>query len=649
MSIPRRPSRSGSSIAGRKARLVALLASNGGWVTAAELALQLGVSSRSVRGYIAELQRTATPVESGPLGYRWAGDSAPPATTQEPAGVSDDEPTDRQTAILRRLVSQAEPVDVFELAASLFVSDSTLESDLVRARRWLAERGVRIERSKSRLTIVGDEPQIRAVQAELIRAEATRAVDVTHVLQRHFPDRDFRGFTHAMKDLLAHRGLSVNDYGLANALIHIAVIVGRCVTPPESRDGGPADPPAEVGPVDTELASALGELIREQLGVVLDARSTAEIIDILGVRALTGARRLADVAPSDREVVDHICQTTAARFAAEYGHVLHADAFLERLRHHLLSLLTRARHGSFNRNPLTATMKASYPWVYELAVVLAEEFREATGFVIPEDEIAFLAFHLGASIRINAQDHEPVTICVYAPEYYDMAEDMAGRLASDRRFVVADVTSDLAEALASTADLLVTTTSVPGHRAVVVTPFINRDDLSRIARATEEVQDRRRARAVRIGLLSFFEAPLFVRVQTLSDPEAAIRLLGARMIDSGIFDDVEVERILERERLSSTALVDGLAIPHAIGMRARRTAFAVAVSEEPIRWADKWVSVVLMMAVAPGDAASLHVTMDALTALLLRPEALVTIRAQARDHATLVGALNSLLGEASDI
>ena len=61
----------------RQDRLVDLLVRDGGWRTASDLADRLGVTSRSIRSYVAAVNERAEghePIESGALGYRVRAD-----------------------------------------------------------------------------------------------------------------------------------------------------------------------------------------------------------------------------------------------------------------------------------------------------------------------------------------------------------------------------------------------------------------------------------------------------------------------------------------------------------------------------------------------------------------------------------------------
>ena len=182
---------------------------------------------------------------------------------------------------------------------------------------------------------------------------------------------------------------------------------------------------------------------------------------------------------------------------------------------------------------------------------------------------------------------EAVRVAVSAPAYHDVHTTLAERI---RAAVDDDVEVVVAGRRRSrtAADLLVAVLepAVPVERLVVVAPFPTG------GRPRARARRDRRAFAAHGGgrgsppaLSSYIAPELFVRGLRGLDRDGAIRMLGDRMITVGVIDRAYVEGALERERLSSTAFTEHLAVPHAMTMTARRTAIAIAVDDVPIDWA----------------------------------------------------------------
>jgi lichenan operon transcriptional antiterminator len=127
------------------------------------------------------------------------------------------------------------------------------------------------------------------------------------------------------------------------------------------------------------------------------------------------------------------------------------------------------------------------------------------------------------------------------------------------------------------------------------------------------VRRARRLARLREELEKYFAPSSYVRdLEADSGEEAIIRRLGALLVAEGVIDDSYVERSIERERMSSTAFTESLAVPHALSMTATRTAIAVGMSDRPIPWGENRVQVVVMVAFSDSDRAAFQTVFEQL-------------------------------------
>src|ERR1700761_451141 len=140
-------------------RLLDHLVQSDGPITATELADQLGVTTRSVRSYVTAAKAAAHPlsiITASTSGYRLNREAY--ATFISGARAKDsDTPQDRVHHLVRRLTEAPQGLDVHELADSLFVSESTIESDLRKVKALCEEAGISLSRRGSIVTLTGTE------------------------------------------------------------------------------------------------------------------------------------------------------------------------------------------------------------------------------------------------------------------------------------------------------------------------------------------------------------------------------------------------------------------------------------------------------------------------------------------------------------
>lgn len=604
----------------RQNRLLTHLVRVEDWVTAASLADFLGVTPRSVRSYVAALNARipdGVVVESGAQGYRAA--AAARAALRE-GSVEPGSPRDRLHQLVRRLLESEQPLDVHNTADEIFVSSATIEGDLARVRGLLGGSGLTLERQGSQVWLQGTEMAQRRLFSRLVHDQADmESLDfpaLMRVLGEGAVGAEAYGrFKNDLVEALGGLGYFVNEYAIADVLMHVAIAADRIARgrPLAMGSGHLRDDEVAVGEVLDELALRhfgirFGGGDREFLTTVVLSRVAAPRLD--SVRELARQR----VSPVVEQAVLDACAAAAAEFLID----LSGDDFTWRLILHVQNLSERVVGAAWSRNPLTRTLKASYPMIFEVAVYIANTLQERLGIPLVDEEIAYIAIHVGARLERNRTDDAPPTATIVCPGYHDL--DSLLRSSVDRSLgqaiqVVRVVTRADPDWAALDSDLILTTIAPPRHsdRIITIPLFLTDADVERVHAAAMRVRRSRRLARLRTELEKYFARRSFVRdLDAASGEEAIIRRLGALLVTEGVIDDSYVERSVERERMSSTAFTESLAVPHALSMTATRTAIAVGMSDRPIPWGENRVLVVVMVAFSDSDRAAFQTVFEQL-------------------------------------
>lgn len=613
-------------------RLVEVLADADGWTTATRLADRLGVTTRTVRTYAAQAnQGGEAVVESGPDGYRldraaWA------RRVERRAEVADAGPEGRRARLVRDLVDAPDGLDVFEAAERMHVSESTLESDLGRVRTRLQGTGLALEREGSVVRLIGPETAMRRLVGSLVREEGRRGIRDLTALRTDFPAVD--GFRRGLLSGLRDAGWAPNEYALDDVLLHVAIAVDRV-----SRDRTLER--ADAATASDALVALVDELVREEFDVRLPPAELEHLARLIGTRAATRTE-----GPARIDVLRGIIERISQDWLVELGD----DEFLERLALHVDNLAARAAERSYSRNPLTASIKAAYPLIYDLAVFLASELGRLEGITVNDDEIAYLAMHLGAALERTRAHGDAVRVAVVAPEYHDarelLLERLRGGLGDEVELVLGDASAlDGPAASVDGADLVVSVLPprVPHPSVVTVPPFPTADDVERVRQELARIRRGRRRARLASTLTRTIGPELFVRGVGGRDREAVIRLLGDRLMAAGVIDETYVHGVLERERMSSTAFTDLLAVPHAMTMTAERSAIAIAIDERPIAWGEAEVHVVALIAFAESGRAEFQAVFDQFVEAFSDPENVRRLVRGAVDYSGLLAELSVLM------
>jgi len=616
-------------------RLIEHLAQAEGWVTAADLAGKLGVTTRSVRSYVTAVKSSALPrevIESSMAGYRLHRENY--AEFLKSASNRDTErPRDRQYHLVRRLGDAPEGVDIHALAESFFVSESTIEADLRKIKTSIAESELTLTRRGPLVILAGAEPNLRRLLSKMFRHEESQGFLELESIQREFESSDLRSFKTALLDLLDSHGYFVNEYGINHVLLHVAIATDRTSPNAQALSGSAPQ-------FTKELAALIATYFEANLGP--DDLNEIEIL--LTTRVITRTADAGDATDVDLEQLINRVRRIALHVGEEYLVDLDDDDFIMRLSLHVRNLIVRAQDLSYSRNPMTRSIKTTYPMIYELAVFIAAEVQRNEGISIQDDEISYIALHVGSHLERQAKREVRLTAALVCPNYHDLHVILRERIEAvlgeelQLRVVITRTDVDLAEL---TTDLVLTTIDLRSFadNVVLIQPFLTEADVESIRKTIGRVRRLRRRRALTDELLRFFDPALFLRNFSAPSEEAMITAVGDRMVEVGVIDESYITGAIERERMSSTAFTDSLAVPHAMTMNAHRTAISIVINETPMPWGENRVNVIALIAFSAAGRIAFQTVFDQFVTVFSDREYVQQLVRKAVDFPTFIDEL----------
>jgi lichenan operon transcriptional antiterminator len=594
-------------------RVLDYLSQNDGWVSANELADTLGVTTRSVRSYVTAAKAAAQPLQiiaASTSGYRINLEAyAQFLARDRNRDAHPDTPRERVHHLARRLTEAPQGLDIYSLAESLHVSESTIEADLRKVKSLGEQAGLRLTRSGSVVSLSGSERDYRRLLSGLFRAAGAHGFLELDYISEEFPHGDLSGFKTGLIAMLERQGYFVNEHGVNSVLLHVAIAVERAAS--DNSLGVSSS-------VNGDMPEALSALIREHFHVSLSTEDLDYLTTLLTTRVITPGQNR-PVAEVVEQYVDPENLATVrrviAQVATEYLVDLDDEALVMRLSLHLGNLMARANDNSYSRNPLGRSIKTSYPMIYDLAVFIASLIQRERDIVINDDEISYIALHLGSYLERQSRREQRLTAAIVVPGYYDMHQVLRDKIESvlgDEISIEVVVTRTDIDWNDFSTDLILTTITDPtfADNVVAIQPFFTDNDVDTVRAAISRNRKHRRRSQIKDDLLVYFDESLFLRNVTADSEADLIRTLGDLMMRKGVIDDSYVAGAIERELLSSTAFTDTLAVPHAMAMTAKRTSIAIAVNETPMAWGENRVNVIALIAFSAEGRASFQTVFD---------------------------------------
>jgi len=567
-----------------------------------ELARRFAVSTRTVRTDIHVLNELladhgASLVLNRGAGYRLKIEDLPRYTAllqQSPSHLRVPRTSsERVHYLLTRFLTSAFSLKLEDLADEWFVSRTTLQSDMAEVREWLARYQLAIEtKPRYGMKLFGTEVAMRTCLTDLLYQIAQEDID-SPLLRLEALNRGMLDTLQPLlQQCLSRFTIRLTDEGELYLRLYCAVAVRRI------GEGYPlTDFTAE--DVDDDVRDAARHIVNLMRPMTGKAISPAEEAYL---RVNIAARRVEDsvasvISPDDGDsLVDYILSyiNTHYNFNLQNDPQLHADLLT-----HIKTMITRVRYQIQIPNPLLSNIKQHYPMAWDVTLAAVSSWGKYSPYTISENEIGFLVLHIGVGLErhynVGYQRHPQILlVCDTGNSTVRMIEAML--LRKYPQIVVSNILSlreyELKENVEEDFVISTVRLSDKDKPVVVMSPFPTDYQLEQIGKLV--LLDRTRP----YMLERFFDASHFLILDRPMDRSALFRQLCDRLEEEGRVDEAFYPSVEEREAIVSTMLGEGIALPHSLGLLAKKTCVYTVLAPEGIAWGDETAYVIFLLAIS---------------------------------------------------
>ena len=590
------------------------------WTPSGQLATTLGISKRSVKTYIADINSMEKGlITSSKMGYRVDLEKLNPFLSSIKTTIPQT-PKERADFLLKSLVNADRPLHIFDLSDELFISEVTLKGDLRKVKKRLAEHNLELQNSGDFIQLVGDEKSKRKLMSSILYSETNDNFLDIDKLKASFEGFDIDYIRYVIAEVFSTYHYFTNDYSLTNIILHIAIAIDRM-------ENGFVFSKQTEGETHQEKEYKIAHEIAERLEAHFHVKySEGEIRDLALLISSSGTSvnfmhlQLSDL----HDVAGMRCISVVEKIMEDlrnnYYIVIEDSEFLVRFTLHIKNLLMRLENQFVSKNPLTSTIKINCPSIFDCAVHVSYTIKEETGFTMNDDEIAYVAFHLGYALEMQKQANSKITCSILFPFYYNYNVQLTEQLTNHfgEELLIQHVVTNEGELAALHSDLIISAVqlnSVPKMPFVIINPIFSSTDKTKVANKINEIKEVKRKESFKKNLLAMMDEQLFQLVHSAGKKEETLTFMSEMMEQRGLVDTSFLTNVKEREAMSSTAF-GRIAIPHTIKMDSKRTGMFVLINNKGIEWEDSTVNLVLLLSVKKDDNRLYHDVFDSLASIL---------------------------------
>lgn len=513
--------------------------------------------------------------------------------------------TERAFYIIKQLILSHSPsLELFDLCDYLCVSYSTIKTVISKMNKTFAAYNVEFVCENDCVMIKGDEKSKRKLISYVICEESNKSFADLEQLQDCFPRIDVYNLRNILTESFKNHNYYLNDFASVNLLLHFSIIIDREISG-NQLETGTSDFIIE-NENEKHLISDLTRQLENAFQIHLNNNEIFEIYMLFKANAnYTFPSSIDDLKKFTSEEIVQLTQYYISQINSRYMIDLSDGAFTTPFTLHLNNLIFRAKMGRFTRCPMTQAIKMNNPIVFDIAIYIALDLMERYNIAVNEDEVAFLAMHIGAEIERQNLNRSKVPCVLVCPDYHHLSADLLNRLLlsfGNQLNVVRSVNQE-ADLEGLHFDLLFTAIPLNGSykcRIVQLSPFSLESQTDLIQNAINSERKRYKNYKLRTNFHTFFEEHLFIADPQMNTKEQILPYLCDMLRSSHYVDSEFEEKVNKRENAATTAF-GHIAIPHSAEMDAVKTSIAVATSKKGFRWGNNTVHLVLLLAINKAD------------------------------------------------
>jgi lichenan operon transcriptional antiterminator len=580
-------------------------------VTSKQLAMQLGISVRTIKNYVNTLNTLANEkmIISSHAGYRIHKKIAMQLLDNNTNDIPQTSEERGFYIIKQLLINHASHVNIFDLCEELYVSYSTLKNDLIRMNVSFSNFHISFSCENDMIILKGTEKNKRRLVSYVIFEETNNTFMSIENIRDVFGFTDIEKISFIILSTFKKYNYYLNEFSKMSLLLHIVIMINRM------KEGNIVSSMTEnfiiEDPIEHDLVYELCNCFEKDFSITFNQSEQFEIYMLFKTNANCPI-------PSNQKTLQRMVDKTIMKLAKDmvekinelYYIDLSHENFLIPFTLHLNNLIVRAKNNSYTKNPMTQNIKVSCPTVYDIAIYISLELMEKYNIQIIEDEVTFLALHIGSEIERQKTNEEKIKCLLLCPEYMNMNAQIYNQLLlefSHQIDIIKTITT-VDELAMYDFDMCITTIPVAikmPNEVILVSPFMQQQDKNKIYDTIGKVNHYRKSQILKHNFSDFFNASLFVTDTSINNKDEIIHILADKMLEMHYVDETFEEKVHIRENAASTAF-DQIAIPHAMKMEALKTSIGVCISKKGIRWNNRTVHIVLLLAINKADKRIFH-------------------------------------------
>ncbi|CAM4158822.1 Putative transcription antiterminator BglG family [Listeria ivanovii subsp. ivanovii PAM 55] len=570
------------------------------WVTSNELADFCECTTRTIRAKVFKINEASPDlIKSNQQGYQLNENVKLEVQTESDSA-------ERKSQLLLQLIKNStKGVDLFDLADILYISEVTLKKDIQQLKKELRDADVQIVISKNRIKLIGKETAKRKYMISLLYEEGGYRESIKGHIQEMIGAISIDKLQNIIGEVLTKEAITTNQYSMMNIVLHYAISmvrIGQGNTLIETKSTL-----IKKASKEYQISKKIARILSKEYQLEFSEEIQQLALQYVGLQNEKSANAKQEELEKfvDSKII-HALELALTNVEETYLIDLQNEQLFIKLAIHIQSLYYRARYKTYTRNLSLLDIKTSYPVTFDIAVYISSLLQEKLDIDFNEDEISFIALHIGSFLESQNHNNVKLKIGLLVDDYHDLRVNMLNKLYElfEKEAEIKVIEKEIAEI---ELDILLTTNrevALEKAGSIFIHPLLTNKDIkkitSRIHTKQQILENNQLAKQIDHYVVKSLYSnqidpseltPLKIRAQMVNKMEKQA------FVRADFHENVE-----KREQMAPTSFPSGIAIPHSIENDAEKSGVSIMTLQEPIFWNEVEIKLIALVAISKNDA-----------------------------------------------
>lgn len=516
----------------------------------------------------------------------------------------------KELLLLNSLVFEENGVDIVDWSFNHYFSESSARRGLKNIEKSFSGYDLTLKCSRGNYTLIGDEQEIRKYLRNFFIKSlnlSSSRLDQNEKLKKFFSKKEISFVGTTLNSLSESYKFIIGDQYKIYLLLDLLILMKRSNIKKMILKEIPINLMTNLHYF--EVYSFATDLYREVVSSNNSLIPNGEIMYLV--------YSLLSVGYENSEVIDsQYLITTVKQFITRVGELLGVNLskdeyLLKMLVSHIQPMVFRLKNRIIINNAITEEIKNKYNVLYNIVWLSSKELSDTFSIILIDSEIALLTIHFEISLEKLAK---PLTIYFVAPQSVATTElimNSLNRIISNFDRLIKIESTKLTSEKIMYADLIISSIYIDdsSDKFVFISPILTSEDFNMIQNRYAHLLEGNRRMLSVIENESIYKQSLVQKLLEnsigidleVNDVNTCIDIMVGMSSSQNKSSPEFIKSIKYRERLGSTSLYTGVALPHADPSVVKKSQLVMTTLKKPIRWGNNMVKVVMLITISEAD------------------------------------------------